>query len=116
MGDAQSSEHGVDGAYLTAVAAAGVSDLRRRDMVGASRVDERERGESLDDGLPVLWTAEPLQQFLKDESRREDILSAAQRLPEAIDGGVVRGSIAPKGERPDARVDEQPHVRVRSRL
>ena len=116
VADAKLREQAVDGSDLDAAASARVSQCRRFDVIGAGRSDEWKGGKTLDDGCRVSWPAEPLQQLLKDQSGREDRFSSRQGLSKTGDGGVIGRSVPSQGEGPYARVDEQVHVRERSRL
>lgn len=114
--DAELSKESVDGADLDAPAPACRANVGSSDVVVAIRHEQRESGESVDDPFAGPGAAEALEQLLEDEPGRHDLLSVFERPGESVDGGKRRRPVAPKRERPDARLDEQRQARERSAL
>ena len=114
--DAQLREQGIDGTYLHTGTAAAISQFSSVDVILPVRGEERQGREPADDVVARTWAGKPLQQFLQDQPRGDDGFVAfkgvAQR--EHFRGGG--NLIATEGERPDAGIDEQRHLRERSAL
>jgi hypothetical protein len=72
--------------------------------------------EALDYCGGCLWAGESLKEFLEDQACRDNHVRTGQRLNQGNYFGLVNGSIAPKSEGPDTRVDKEAHFRDRSAL
>jgi hypothetical protein len=113
---AQLGEQGIDGANLQPGATAAVPQSRGVDMILPTWRDERQCRELLDDRFPRARTRESLQKLLQDKSCGQDHLVAPQGVAQEPDVRSTGVRVAPQGKRPDASVDEQAHLRVRSAL
>jgi len=116
MTHAQLGEEGIDGANLHAGATAAVSQSRGVDVILPIWGDERQCRELLDYRVTRSRARESLQQFLQDEPGGQDHLVALQGVAQELDVRSTGVRVAPQGKRPDAGVDEQAHLRVRSAL
>ena len=85
-------------------------------MVLAIGLKQREGSETLDDLAACLSAGEASQQFLQDDAGRDDDVGARQRLLERMYFRYLTRDVPSERERPDARVDEQRHLRDRSAL
>jgi hypothetical protein len=78
--------------------------------------DERNRGETTQDLNLRFGAREALQQFLQDQASGKDQFATLDGPDKSLHF-VRRGrGLSPKGERPDARIDEEAHSRLRSAL
>lgn len=110
-------EKGVDRAKLHTASAAAVAEVGRVDVVIAIRLQEPKRAESFDELVARLRAGKPLQEFLKYEARREQLIRLGKRARQCCDFRYAQIGVATKGERPDTRIYEQTHgVREREAL
>ena len=116
MPQAKASQQRIDRSDLDAGASAGIAKQCGLDMVLPVRDDKRERREPIDDLVSGLRAGESLQWLLEDQSGGVDRFSALKCRDQTFDLGLVLRGIAAQRQRPDARVDEQVHRRVRSAL
>lgn len=116
MSDAELSEDRVNRAHLDSSPPCAIADLRGLEVVVAVGGDEREDCEARDDCLLRTRPMKALKDLLVDESGRNNEIAACQSSLEGTDLGKGRGAIATHCKRPDARVDEEGHLRERSRL
>lgn len=114
--NAELRENGVDRADLHAGSTTPISEFRSLNVIPAVRLKERKCLEPLDDDTARPRTGEPLQQFLQDHAGRQDRMASFERNAQRLYLRHRRVPIAPKGQRPDARIDEQTHRRERSAL
>ena len=106
----------VDRSNLHARSAAQVPEVGRGNMILTIWLDQGERREGLDNLLACLRVREALQEFLQDQARGHDHPCPGQGFLEHVDLMPVNFGIAPEGERPDARIDQERHLRERSTL
>ena len=116
MADAKLGKQRIDGSDLNAVPTAFVAQVGRVDMVAARRYNHGNVREPVDDLRPGARAAPTLQQLLKYQTGRVDRLATSERLPQAPHLGAFRRRIPSERQGPDAGIDEQAHLRVRSRL
>ena len=114
--DAELGDERIDCADLHPRPAACVSKACRGDMVITVWLDQCERGEALHDLLARPGTREALQQFLQDQSGGDDDVRTGERLSECPHLGFFNLDIASERQRPDARIDQERHLRERSAL
>lgn len=113
---AQLCKQRIDGAELNSSSATSVAKLCGSDVVFPVRLDEGECFESFDDPNSSFRAGESLEEFLEDETCDYDDVVAEQSLAQRLDLRHLGLHIAPQTERPDARVHEQAHERLRSVL
>ena len=116
MPDAQLGKQRIDGTHLDSGSAASVSQRRGANMDFAVWLEKWNCGKALDDLCARLWPREPLQQFLQDQPGGHHEVGAQQRVLELLHLGLGCADVPSKCEGPDARVDEEGHVRERSAL
>lgn len=114
--EAKLREEGVDRPDLRSFASARRAELRRGHVVVTVGYEQRERGEAAHDLLACAGTSESLEQLLEHEAGRDHLLAAFESRGERGDFREVGRPVAPKSERPDARVDEERQARERSDL
>ena len=114
--NAQLREQRVDRADLHPGAAASITQFSGVDVILPIGNEERERSESRDDVAARPGTGKSLQQFLKHQARAYNDLSSFESPAQSLHLGSGCIPVAPQGERPDARIDEQRHRRERSAL
>jgi len=115
MPDAKLSNESVDRLDLNTLSSTKVSESRRLDVIVDIRPDDGEKGEIVDDAVAGLWTLEPLEQLLQNESCSYDRFAPMERPLEQTDFRSGR-RISPERKRPNARIDENVHHRDRSFL
>jgi len=113
---AQLRKEGVYRANLHARATAAISQFCGVYVILPIRDNERQGFESRDDVAARTWAGKTLQQFLEYQPRGDHDLATLKGATEDLHLGRSGIAVAPQGERPDARVDEQRHPRERSAL
>lgn len=116
MSHAELSNQGVDGSHLNPGSSTCISQFCRCNVVFASRLDERQRCKSLNDLCAGPGTGETLKKLLQDQARRDDDVGTQKRLLQMLNLRFRRLNVPAKRQGPNARVDEQSHVRDRSAL
>lgn len=116
MPDAQLGDQRIDRADLHPGLATDIAQICSGDVVVSIRLNQSERTEAADDPRSCLRCNEALQQFLKDQSSRHNHVGTRQRILQRSDLRFNGRHVAPEGQGPDAGIDEQRHLRVRSRL
>jgi len=116
VADAEMRDERVDRPDLHAGPSARVSDACRANMVFAVWLDQCERREPLDDLRACLGARKALEQLLQDEACCHDDVGSGKRFLECLHLRFFNLDIASEGERPDARIDEERHLRERSAL
>lgn len=116
MAHTERGQECIDGANLHPRAPAAIPQARRSNMIVAVGNEERDRGKSIQDVLACLGARKALKNFLENEPRRDNRLSGFDGANERTDLSRRSRRIAPKCERPDARVDEESQSRLRSAL
>ena len=106
----------VDGSHLHATPAACISKLCSCNVIFPSWLDQRQRGEPLDDLCAGLRAGEPLKQLLQDKPSRDHDTCPQQCFFQVSNFRLRSVGIPAKGQRPDARIDEECHERDRSAL
>ena len=114
--DADLRNDGVNRADLDSRLPTAVPQVRRSNMILAIRLYQRKRREAGDDLGPGLRGNEALKQFLEYHSSGHDDIRSGKRILQSRNLRLSRRCIAPESQRPDAGVDEQRHLRERSRL
>lgn len=114
---AELDEQGIDGADLDTPAAAGITDVRRCNVVLLVGLEKGKDGEALHELVLIAGASETLQHFLEHQSRGEDLRGP---LESGTEGADLRGAllaITAESQRPDRRIDQQTHRwRYRSAL
>ena len=105
-----------DGSHLHADPAACILELCSGNVIFSSRLDQRQRGESLDDLCAGLRAGKSLKQFLQDKPRHDHDICPQQCFFQVLNFRLRSVGILAKGQRPDARIDEECHERDRSAL
>ena len=85
-------------------------------MIVAIRHDQGQRGEALDELGPALGPRKTLQKFLQDETGRQKSVADLDGPHQRSDFGLAGWRVTPERKGPDARVDEEAHVLLRSAL
>lgn len=116
MSDAELQDKCVDCAYLHARPAAQISERCSGNVVFAVWLKQCERRKSLDDLTACFCARKTLQQFLQDDARGDDHVGSGQSVLECLYLGRFNLDIPSEGKRPDARVNEERHLRDRSAL
>ena len=117
MFQAELDEYSVDRANLHAASTAGVSDFSSFDVVFTIRLEEPQRCKPLDQLTARFGPREALQQFLKNQASRKDLIGAFQRVLECLDFRQRCVGVASEGKRPNAGIDKQAQgLRARSAL
>jgi len=96
--EAQLGEERVDRADLDAPTSARAAQGGRLDVVRAVRNDERQGSEGLDNPWLGTGTAEALQEFLQDQSRREHEVVVLEGPAQGADLGRGGWRIATEGK------------------
>lgn len=116
VADAQGRQQGVDGRHLQAFAPASVSQVGRLDVVVAPGNQEREGGEAVDYLVTQSRSGKALEEFLQNQSGREDRLARSQSPSEFNDAGIVFLAVPSERQGPHAGVDEEAQSRERAFL
>ena len=116
MTDAELRAESVDRPGRHASAPAQVPERGCFDVILQIGTEQGKRTEARENPIPLAGPVKPLEEFLEDEARRDDEFAPFEGTREGRDLGKIRGMIAPQGEGPDARIDEQLHDRERSDL
>jgi len=116
MPDTEPCEESIDRSDLNASAAAFVAQLRSFDVIIAIGHQERERGKAVEYLRARFRSGKSLKQLLQYEPCGQKRLSALDAADQFLHFRLLRRNIAPESQRPDARVHEDVHLRVRSRL
>ncbi len=116
MSDAELREERVDGPHLDAAPSARVAERGRADVVRSRWHEQRERGEAGNDRVSRFRAVESLEQFLEDESGREDQVALGERRRQDVHFRNVARCVTAKSQRPHARIDEEVQPRERSAL
>lgn len=116
MADANLRQQGIDRSNLNPRAPAAVSQLGRLDVIVSIWDDEGQSRKPIQDLRASFGTRKSLQQFLKDETGREDRFARLNRAHER--SGFRRSSnrVAPQRQRPHTGIDKKAQSRVRSAL
>jgi hypothetical protein len=114
--DTELCDERVDSANLHTRSAALVPEVRCSNVVFAVWLNQCERREPLDNLFACLGAREALQDFLQDEACGYDCICSGQSILERLDLMYFNLGIAPEGERPGARVNQERHFRERSAL
>ena len=109
-------EERIDRSGLDASAPAAIAQGGGFDVIRAIRHNERDRGEAIQYLRPCLRAQETLQELLENEACSENYLVSLDGPDKRLHLTRRRRRLAPKGERPDAGIDEQAHLRLRSAL
>jgi hypothetical protein len=112
----QLREQGVDSADLSARAAAQVPQVCRFYVILSVRNEKRQRSKALDDVLASFRPGESLEELLQDEAGGNYDFGPFEGSSQQVNLRHAGRSVSAKGERPDARVDEQTHRRARAAL
>ena len=113
----QLDKQSVDRTDLNAAPTARVADRGSFDVVRLVGLQEPKRAEALDKLRPCLRPDKPLQQFLQNQTGREDLIRSLKCLPQRLYFRRQDLGVATEGQRPDAGIDEQTHgLRDRSTL
>lgn len=111
VSQAELDENGIDRSDLNTLPSASVANFGRLDVVFAIGLQERQSGEPLDQLSACLGTREPLQQFLEYQPRREHLVCSFKSTPKSLYGLGRAPCVAPEGQRPNGRVNQQAHER-----
>ena len=114
--DRQVGDEGIDRTDLNTSSTQRVAHARRSDVIFARGREVLQRRERFDDLRPGSFRDDALEQLLQDHSGGDDKLATGERIPQRPDLTRIRRSVPAQRERPDARIDEQAHPRVRSAL
>ena len=116
MSDAELRKEGVDCPHLDTAPSARVAERGRADVVRSRGQEQRERREAGHDRVSRLRAAESLEQFLKDESGREDHVALSKCRGQDVHFRDVAWRVTAKSQRPHTRIDEEVQPRERSAL
>ena len=115
MSNTQLRDECINRPYLDALASTKVSPSSRFDVVVDLGCDDREQRKTFYDLAGCFRTVETLEQFLQDDSRRNDRVATGDGPLKKVDFWARR-SVPPQRQRPDARVYENIQRRDRSFL
>lgn len=116
VAQAELGQQGIDYPDLNTPVLAAVSQVRCPDVIVAVRHHERHRGKMVQYLLTRLRARKTLQDFLKDETCRNNCLAGFDGLTQSANLSHRRGRIAPKRKRPNAGIHEERQSRLRSAL
>lgn len=117
MPQAKLDQHCVNRSDLHPVASTRVAELGGLNVVLAIRLEERERGEPLNQLVAGLGSGEALEQFLKDQPSSEHLVCTFKSSSKHLDCLRRSISVASESQRPDGSVYEQAYdLRDRSAL
>jgi hypothetical protein len=116
MTNTQLSKERIDRSNLYARSPATIAQLGGIDVIAPVRRQERECGKPIQYLFSRFGAVETLEQFLQDETCRQDALASFQGSDQSADLRFIRRCITPKCQRPDARIDEKAQLRERSDL
>ena len=114
--DAELPDECVDGTDLHTCPTAQIPEPCGGNVVLAIGLDQCQRGKSLDDLAACFCARKSLQQFLQDDACGDDKVCSGQSVLECLYLWQFNLDIPSESERPDARVDEERHLRDRSAL
>ncbi len=114
MSDTEFREEGVDGPDLDAAPSARVAECSRADVVPSRGHDQREGREAGHDRVSRLRAAESLEEFLEDDSGREDQVALGKCRRQDVHFRDISRRVTAKSQRPHARIDEEFQPRERS--
>ena len=101
----------IDRADLDTGLSTRIAQAGRTDVVFPVGLKQRQSGEPLDDLAARLGAREPLQEFLENETRREDDVGTEQGILQLAHLRPSGLPIAAKGKRPNAGIDQESHFR-----
>ncbi len=116
MADAQLGDQRVYCANLDASPTTGVAEFSCADVVVPVRLNERQSCKGADDLISSLCAVEALEQFLKHQPSRDHDISSGECVLQCHNFRICGGCIAAQRERPNARINKERHLRVRSAL
>ena len=106
MSKTELNEHGVDCSNLDTVTPTSVADFGCFYMVVPIRLQEAKRAEPIDQLAMRFGARKPLKKFLQHKARSKDLVCPIESVRKRADFGRSSDSVAAKGERPDACIDE----------
>ena len=116
MSYAQLCEHRVDRPDLYPRSSANVPEFCCGDVVCAIWLQQWQCGKALDDLDTRFRARKSLEQLLQDQTRGDDDIGSEQGVLQFLNFWLSPRGVAAQRERPDARIDEESHLRERSAL
>ena len=104
--EAELYQQGVNGSNLETVTPTSVADFGCFYMVVPIRLQEAKRAEPIDQLAMRFGARKPLKKFLQHKARSKDLVCPIESVRKRADFGRSSDSVAAKGERPDACIDE----------
>ena len=116
MPDAKLRNERINSAHLNTRPAACISEARCGNVVVAVGRNQRERRQTFDDLFTGLGTRESLKKFLQNKPGGHHHIRSGKRLFQRLHFRLINLNVAPQRERPNARIDQERHLRERSAL
>lgn len=116
MPDAELRNQRIDRADLDTRPAACVSDASRSNMVFSVRLNQCQRREPLHDLITCFRTREALKKFLQHKTGGDHNVCATKCVLQCQYRWLFNLDVTSEGKRPDARIDQERHLRDRSAL
>ena len=101
---------------LNAGPAARISQVRSTDVIFSVGNEKRNSGKTIQNLCPSPWPRKTLQQFLENETCRQQSLARFDRTNQRSHRRGLRRRVTPQSQRPNTGIDEQAQSRVRSAL